>query len=192
MPHGVITQADDIIIDVRSTQAVIIVAGHLPYTGLLGMDDDTCRRAHLSASLAAGHEQSGEHVPIVVTHRIDTPHGPVHAKCHLVAHLYRCRLHTGSLECQQAVAGVTIDAVGQRTGTQSLPSLGRELLGGIGPRVTIMEIEHHLKAPRPDGLAQADDIIQILTHALVVMAARSILRVNEQAHAHHVPALLTE
>ena len=142
--------------------------------------------------LAACLEQTGEDVPVVATHRVNAPHGPVHAEGNLVTHLNRSGNHASGLESHQAMTGIAVDAVGQHFAVKSFPTFGRELLGRVGPRVAIVEIQHHLKATRLDGLAQVDDIVQILAHTLVMVPSGSILRVHKQAHTHHVPPLLTE
>ena len=59
-------------------------------------------------------------------------------------------------------------------------------MSGVCPRVAIVEIEHEQEAGVLDALAKGLHILQILHHTLV----RIVRGIDEESHAHRVPALL--
>ena len=59
-------------------------------------------------------------------------------------------------------------------------------MSGVCPRVAVVEVKHEQEAGVLDALAKGLHIFEILHHALV----RIVRGIDEESHAHRVPALL--
>ena len=62
MPHGIVAEADDVVVDTTVAQLAVIVTGDVPVAGLLGMDDDLGLGTHLTTGLAACLQETAEGV----------------------------------------------------------------------------------------------------------------------------------
>ena len=110
---------------------------------------------------------------------------PQHAETDLVARLNEVGRGSGSHQRFEAFLGVFVDRLIGRP-APNLPGVGNCLLSGVCPRVAVVEVEHEQEACVLDALAELLDILQILHHTLV----RIVRGIDEESHAHRVPALL--
>ena len=66
------------------------------------------------------------------------------------------------------------------------------MLAGVGPGVTVVDVEQEVEARGLDALAQCHDVGQVLAHPLALVLGTSQRGVDEKANAHGVQPLVFE
>ena len=91
---------------------------------------------------------------------------PQHAVADFVAHLHEVGFCTISLELGEAVLRKSIDRIGKcLVAGVAFPARRDVLIGGVGPTVGVMEIDHQFHAGILDALAQFLHVGEVLHNA---------------------------
>ena len=192
MPHRIITQTDDVVINIILTKMLVVGFGDIPFAGLLRMDDDLGFRADFTTGATTRLQEVSDSVPVLITCRIEFSSRPQQTVGDLVTHLYHIGGHSGLLHGLQHTTGIGIHTISERLSVGLLPGMRDELLPWVCPGVTVVEVEHQLHTGFLHLSAQFDDIGQILADTLVLMTVWCVGGIYEEAHTDGIPALLLD
>ena len=192
---GVVGQSDDVVIDGIGGERPE-EAGHVLPRAQLGLNDDFRLGTGLATASDAGFQIAGEvgkgAAVIVAAVGIAMACGPEHSVGDFVAGLDEVGLGSGGLQCVERADGVVVEHLFEHGGVAAVPGRGRGVLRGVGPRVAIVEVEHEFQSGLLDALSELDDVVEVLANALALVVFRGFRGIDEQPHAHAVPAFRAE
>ena len=132
--------------------------------------DDRSLREHLLDGVVAGTDEAG----ILLGVLLDMPHGPEQSVGRLVAHLHPTGLYIILLQEREHIYCVVAHVAEHLLVRVVFPGCGDGLLGGVGPRVGIVEVDHEIHAQRLHPTGHDEQRV------LVAVAAP---RIHPDAHA---------
>ena len=134
---------------------------HIPPTTILAHDVEIPVVERLLMTAVEMHDDDGfwkhllhrivactDEARILLWILLDVSHRPEQSVGGLVAHLHPARLDVVFLQEREHLNGMLCEVALHLLVAVSLPGFGNRLLGGVGPRVAIVEVHHELHAQR--------------------------------------------
>ena len=150
VPHGVVAQSDDVVIEFAVAQFCVVSLSRVPVLGVLRMYYYLCLGTCLAAGFHPGVEECQQRWPVVGLGWLNPTRRPKHAEGYFVAHLDEVRLRSGLLQGVQRVEGMCVNRVGKYLHLFVLalscngfvPCFRSKLLAGVSPSVRVVEVKH--------------------------------------------------
>ena len=133
MPEGVVTETDDVEIDVVGAQFVVIIEIVLFVAGSVGVNDDLCVRTQFAHGVTTGLEQSEVSVPVVSRLVIGVHLNAAESVHDLIAHLDEIRRSVGGIEGSEHIARVVGYVLCHSSVIAAFPSCRCLDMSGIDP-----------------------------------------------------------